>query len=391
MLLENMQVAIIGGGPGGLTLARLLQKKDVIVKVYERDADRYFRQQGATLDLHYDSGLKALREAGLMGEFKNSYRPGAERMTITDNNAVTHYTESHKEPLQDLNSEYARPEIDRGPLRDLLINSLNHGTIVWNSNFCELKENGRGWDLVFENGTAAYADLVIAADGANTKVRKYITNIGRNYSGTTIVEGNVYNAAVNAPRLWKLTNGGKIFAHWSGKAIILSAKGEGSLSFYTLSKETEDWVNTPGVDFSDKDDVFDWFRQRFSDWSDAWHEIFTTNESYFVHRPQYYFPVDQHWQPHANITMLGDAAHQSPPSGDGVNQAMLDAVELYEAFCMQNFSTLLEAIGSFEKKMLARTSAVTEDALQLVDAMLSENNLQFMIDFFNSKDNIESK
>lgn len=383
MLSENKQIAIVGGGPGGLTLARLLQQKGMSVKVYERDADQYFRQQGATLDLHYESGLKALREAGLMAEFKKHYRSGAERVTITDNNAVAHYTESHHAPLEDLNSEYARPEIDRGPLRDLLINSLHKDTIVWNSKFSELKENGKGWDLIFENGNMAYADLVIAADGANTKIRKYITAIGRIYSGTTIVEGNIYNAATNAPALWKMTNGGKIFAHWNGKAIVLSAKGEVSLSFYTLTKEKEDWVNTPGIDFSIKEEVFNWFKQRFSDWSDDWHEIFATDDSYFVHRPQYYFPTDQSWKSLSNLTMLGDAAHQTPPSGDGVNQAMLDAVELYEALCIENFNTVQEAIASFEKRMLSRTSEVTEEALQLVDDMLSENNLQFMLDFFS--------
>jgi len=55
MLLQNKKVAIVGGGPGGLTLARLLQLKGVDVKVYERDRDRSARQQGATLDLHYHS------------------------------------------------------------------------------------------------------------------------------------------------------------------------------------------------------------------------------------------------------------------------------------------------------------------------------------------------
>ncbi len=383
MLLKNKQVAIIGGGPGGLTLARLLQQKGVSVKVYERDADQHFRQQGATLDLHYESGLKALRVSGLIEEFKQHYRPGAERVTIVDNNAVVHYTERDKNPVENINSEYARPEIDRGPLRDLLIASLQDGTVVWNSKFVELKENGKGWDILFDNGTTAYADLAIAADGANTKVRKYITDIGRIYSGTTIVEGNIYNAAINAPRLWELTGGGKVFAHWNGKTIVLSAKGEGSLSFYTITKETENWVNRPGVNFNDKDEVFAWFKQRFADWSDEWHEIFTTDDSYFVHRPQYYFPVNQIWQPMANLTMIGDAAHQTPPSGDGVNQAMLDAVDLYEALCAETFSSLHEAIASFEKKMLDRTSVATEEAIQLVDAMLSKNNLQFMLDFFD--------
>jgi len=384
MLLANKQVAIIGGGPGGLTLARLLQQQGVKVNVYERDKDQHVRQQGATLDLHYESGLKALRASGLMEEFKKNYRPGAERVTITDNNAVVHYTESGNEPLQDLDSEYARPEIDRGPLRDLLIASLNDDTMVWNSKFLELRENGSGWDIIFDNGTTAYADLVVAADGANTKVRKYITDVDRIYSGATIVEGNIYNAATNAPYLWKLTNGGKIFAHWNGKVIVLSAKGEGSLSFYTITRETEEWVKSPGINFTNREQVFAWFKQRFSDWSDDWHEIFSTNESYFVHRPQYYFPLNQQWQTLPNLTMLGDAAHQTPPSGDGVNQAMLDALELYEALCIEQHSTLPDAIASYEKTMLTRTSAVNKEALEQVDGMLSKNNLQYMLDFFSA-------
>lgn len=382
MLLADKQIAIIGGGPGGLTLARVLQQKGVNVKVYERDADRFFRQQGATLDLHHDSGLKALRAAGLMEEFKGKYRPGAERVTIVDNNAVVHYTERGKAPVTDLDDMYARPEIDRGALRDLLIASLDEGTIIWNSKFNELKPIGNGWNINFDNGTSAYADLVIAADGANTRVRKYVTDIGRMYSGMTIVEGNIYKAVINAPGLWELTNGGKIFAHWKSKMIVLSAKGEGSLSFYTMTKEEESWVNAPGVDFNVKDEVFTWFKARYDDWSVDWHEIFMSDDSYFVHRPQYYFPIDQSWEPLSNLTLLGDAAHQTPPSGDGVNQAMLDAVELYEALCLEEHGTIKEAIASFERKMLGRTAIVNVEALELVDAMLSDNNLQFMLDFF---------
>lgn len=209
MLLQNKKIAIVGGGPGGLTLARLLQRKGVDVKIFERDKDRSARQQGATLDLHYHSGLKALRATGLIEEFKKNYRPGAEKYTITDNKAIVHYTERDAEPVQNFDTEYARPEIDRGPLRDLFIESLNDNTIVWDSKFSELKENGNGWNLFFENGTTAYADLVIAADGANSKVRKYITDIQRVYSGITIIEGNIYNAATNAPYLWEFTNGEK--------------------------------------------------------------------------------------------------------------------------------------------------------------------------------------
>ena len=383
MLLDNKKVAVIGGGPGGLTLARLLQQKGVDVKLYERDTDQFVRQQGATLDLHYESGLKALREAVLMEQFQRSYRPGAERVTIVDNNLVVHYTERDNEPIDDLNNQYVRPEIDRGPLRDLLIASLDEDTVVWNSKFTELKENGNGWDIFFENGTRVYADLVIASDGANSKVRKYITNIERIYSGVTIVEGNIYNAAANAPRLWELTNGGKIFAHWNGKTIVLSAKGEGSLSFYTITEEQDELMKTSGIDYPDNEHVFTWFKERFSDWSNDWHEIFLTKESYFVVRPQYYFPQNQSWQPLANLTIIGDAAHQTPPSGDGVNQAMLDALELCQALLSEEFTTMHQAIASFEENMLDRTSLATQEALELVEAMLSKHSLQFFLTFFN--------
>jgi 2-polyprenyl-6-methoxyphenol hydroxylase-like FAD-dependent oxidoreductase len=52
MLLANKQVAIIGGGPGGLTLARLLQLQGVKVSVYERDLNKDARVQGSPLDMH---------------------------------------------------------------------------------------------------------------------------------------------------------------------------------------------------------------------------------------------------------------------------------------------------------------------------------------------------
>ena len=47
MLINNKKIAIVGGGPGGLTLARLLQLKGADVKVYERDFDKHARVQGS--------------------------------------------------------------------------------------------------------------------------------------------------------------------------------------------------------------------------------------------------------------------------------------------------------------------------------------------------------
>lgn len=82
MLLENKQVAIIGGGMGGLILARLLQMQNVNVKVYERDCNEEVRVQGSPLDLHEDSGLKAMKQADLLKEFYSNVRTNASKARI---------------------------------------------------------------------------------------------------------------------------------------------------------------------------------------------------------------------------------------------------------------------------------------------------------------------
>ena len=120
MPIQNKRIAIVGGGPGGLTLARLLQLKGADVKVYERDFNKDARVQGTTLDLHKESGLKALRQAQLLDAFKKNYRPGADKMIIVNENAEIFFSDHEGKPAEDFGSEHFRPEIDRGPLRKII-------------------------------------------------------------------------------------------------------------------------------------------------------------------------------------------------------------------------------------------------------------------------------
>ena len=382
MKLQDKKVAVVGGGPGGLTLAKLLQIKGVNVTVYERDSNKEVRQQGATLDLHEESGLEALRRANLMNEFKASFRPDAGRLRVLDEQAIIKMDEHE---LQDKDQE-DRPEIDRAPLRDILINALHENTIVWDSQFISMVKQDHGWLLHFKNGKSFYADLVIAADGANSKIRPYLTDIKPIYSGVTIVEGNIYEAEKNTPKLWEITKGGKVFALGNGQSIILSAKGEGSLSFYTGCKVPENWMQESGIDFNNKQQVFDWFKVAFSYWSEKWHELFASNEMWFMPRSQYHFPLDQTWTTLSNLTMLGDAAHRMPPyAGEGVNQAMQDAFELAENLTCDHFPNIQTAISSYEKQMQARAAAVTKDTLQNTEILHAEDGLENLLAMFTER------
>lgn len=379
-MIQDEKIAIVGGGPGGLTLARLLQLEGIDVTVYERDKDRVARQQGATLDLHKDSGLKALLKAKLMNEFYASYRPNAGKLRIVDGEANIH-SDDHND-----NNGLAeeRPEIDRQSLRNILLDALQKNSIIWNSHLLSMQKQNNGWLLQFKKGTTAYADIVIAADGANSKIRPYITDIQPIYSGVTIVEGRVYKAEKNAPKLWKFLKGGKIFALNNGQTMILSAKGEGSLSFYTGCKVVENWVAESCINFNNKQQVFDWFKTGFKTWDAIWHELFTSDELWFIPRPQYHFPLNQNWDTLPNLTMLGDAAHRMPPyAGEGVNQAMKDALELTDCLTSNKFSDIQTAILHYEKQMRKRASEITLITLESMEMMHSKNGLEKLLKSFD--------
>jgi 2-polyprenyl-6-methoxyphenol hydroxylase-like FAD-dependent oxidoreductase len=373
--IKNKKIAIVGGGPGGLTLARLLQMNGVDVTVYERDVDRDSRVQGATLDLHEESGLAALEAAGLMDEFKANYRPGADRLSIVDKNAKLIWDDG----VTDDNGR-GRPEIDRGPLQKILLDSLRPGTVVWDSQFVFLSPQNESWMLEFKNGTSAFADIVIAADGANSKLRPYVTPIKPFYSGYTAVEGAVYDSTANSPNVHELLNGGKIFAMGDEKTLIVSAKGDGSLVFYPCFKTDEQWVTNSGIDFSDKAQVLGWFKKEFEGWDEIWLELFENASSTFVTRPIYSMPWDQSWITLPNLTMLGDAAHlMSPFAGEGVNMAMLDALELSKCLLGNDHSDLLPAIAAYEKQMCVRAAEASKQSMESLIVMHSPDAIDFML------------
>lgn len=378
MVIKNKKIAIVGGGPGGLTLAKLLQLKGANVKVYERDLNKDVRVQGATLDLHEESGLEALRRAGLIDAFYANHRPDAGKLRIMDKNLGikmdTHSAEDHEN----------RPEIDRGPLRKILLDSLQEGTVVWDSQFVSMAEQNNGWKLLFKNGTTAEADIVIAADGANSKIRPYINSIKPIYSGVTVVEGTIYNSEKNSPKLHELVNGAKIFAFGDEKTLILSAKGDGTLSFYSGCKVDESWLKDSGIDFSNKESVHKWFKEEFGSWHPAYQELFKSDDISFIPRPQYHYALDQKWEALPNITMLGDAAHRMPPyAGEGVNMAMQDAFELAECLTSSDFPDVHSAIAAFEKQMCTRASEITRMTLDSTEMMHSDDPINRMLAMFN--------
>ena len=354
--IDGKRVAIVGGGPGGLTLARLLQQGGAQVSVYERDQSRSARVQGSALDLHEDSGIAALEAAGLIDAFWANHRPDLDRLRLTDAEGKV----LHDHP-REMSGAGKRPEIERGPLRDLLLDSLEPGTVHWDCKLDSAESQDGQVLLRFARGHMAAADIVVGADGANSRLRALVTSIRPEYVGVSLIEGLVPAAQQRVPALWDLLGGSALIALGGERTIGMGTKPDGSVLLYAGLKTHDAGVRRSLEEASGPDQRVAWFHANFQGWSEIWDPLFREAAS-MVWRPLLVCPEDQHWEPKTNVTLIGDAAHVMPPyAGEGVNMAMLDALVLSRFLLSRD--TSLEAIAEYETEMFARMRHMTADTM----------------------------
>ncbi|SEF96754.1 2-polyprenyl-6-methoxyphenol hydroxylase [Bryocella elongata] len=354
--IDGKKIAIVGGGPGGLTLARLLQMHGAEVAVYERDTSRDARIQGSALDLHEDSGLAALQAAGLMDAFWANHRSDLDRLRLTDQ----HGTILH-DHQRTMSGAGKRPEIERGPLRELLLESLHADTVHWDRKLESAVHHDGKVALQFADGDTVLADIVIGCDGANSRLRAFVTPNRPYYVGITLVEGSVPAAKDTVPELWDLLGGAALMALGNERTLGMGTKPDGSLLFYAgvkspvpNGKQQLEEAGTAGKRKA-------WFYANFEGWSERWAPLFAEASS-LVWRPLLSCPADQYWDSLPNATLIGDAAHVMPPyAGEGVNMAMLDALVLSRQ--LLNGRDAASAITAYETEMFARMRHMAEDTM----------------------------
>ncbi|MGC4808369.1 FAD-dependent oxidoreductase [Micromonospora sp. DT233] len=366
-----MRMAIAGGGLGGLTLARILRRHGVDAVVYEREASRSARSQGGMLDLHPESGQRALAEAGLTARFRSEARPEGEEHRILD---PAGRTLVHHKPRP--GSFAGRPEIDRRVLRDLLLDSLPGDTVAWQHRLVAATPRpGGGFRLTFDGGHHVDCDVLVGADGARSVVRPLLTDAKLSYVAT-LVQLRIDDVDRRHPALAELVGPGNLWCVGVDQVLAAQRLGDGSLQVGVSLRAEErdlDTLRSKGA-----------LLEMFEGWDPGLTALVEAGDGAPVPRRIEAMPRGTRWAHRPGITLLGDAAHLMPPVGEGANQAMLDAAELAAAIAADPADPD-SAILAYEEAMFARIHPIAEMSARVQAMMLSPTAADDIVRFFTRR------
>lgn len=374
---SSLHVLIVGGGLGGLCLAQGLQQAGVSVTVYERDVTPAIRRQGYRL--HIDArGANALRSclpSHLFELFTATASPPGHQITVLN---------KHLSTLRVIGSPGGGTTspapfsagVDRLTLREILLAGLD-GIVSFGKEFSkyELQEDGRV-QAFFSDGTVACGDVLVAADGVNSRLRQQFL------PGAAVVDTGarcIYGKVELAEAIWPLVP--DVLHHGLTVAVsrrlsmalgliafrcppaLAAQQLAPSVQFHTSGSYLMWSLNARRAQVASDEALFRMdgtaLRQLVLKQVKSWHP--NLRALIAASDPAELFPIAvrvavpcKPWQS-TPVTLLGDAIHaMSPAGGSGANVALLDARLLCETLISiaHGERPLLQAIHAYEARML---------------------------------------
>lgn len=414
------RIAIVGGGPGGLMLGLLLQKRGIPVTIFElrqKPIEEEFAKPSGMLDLHEGSGLDVIKESGLFDDFIPLTGDCVEAMWLSDKHG--HFVFQEKEE-----NKNSRPEIPRHALNRLLISNLPSETIRWDHKLLSATSNTTDGhtetELNFGIQGKHVFDLVLGADGAWSRVRSLLIDEKPYYAGKQVITLTIKSITDKYPHLAKLVGTGTFMAAESGHGVIVQrGPVDSSRVYIMLTLDDESFATTSGLAgqpatvakeklFGNDSLLGSWGAPIKELVAAACDEEAADDPSAALDiRALYTQPAGITWEHKPGVTLIGDAAHLMLPSGEGVNLALLDALMLSKAIGKAHETTARDnsdaacsfqstydaCLKEYEVDLAARATKAAEESRYLNGIMYGEeygaSALAKLLQGFNGREHVK--
>jgi 2-polyprenyl-6-methoxyphenol hydroxylase-like FAD-dependent oxidoreductase len=351
-----MNILIAGAGIGGLTAAVALQRAGHQVRIAERASE--IKAVGAGLALA-GNAMRALHSIGAGELTEQAGKPLEKAEILVPSGKVIARTNLTK-PIN-AHTLIGRTLL-RADLHQLLFNLLPVNTVYTGLTVQRFAESENGVQLIFSDGTSWQGDLLIAADGINSVIRKQLLPDGKpRFSGYTCWRG------ITAPIV--NTDSIKFTETWGvkGRFGICPLKDNRVYWYACVNTPKE---NDPAYQTWTPDDL----KKQFSGYHYPINELLAATDSTQVMHNDIADIVPLQQLAFGRVVLLGDAGHATTPNlGQGACQAIEDAVILPKF--ISDSASVEASLKAFSELRLPRTTKIVERSLLFGQIAQTDNRL----------------
>jgi salicylate hydroxylase len=345
--MKSVEVAIIGGGIGGLTLARALRGSGVEARIYERVSQ--FGPVGAGIQIAPNAS-KLLYRLGLQERLeKVGVLPAAQIFSRWDDDGTLVTTS-----LRDVASAFGAPHvtIHRADLHQVLLDGIAD-VVETGAEIVKLEHHDSAPRLTFADGRQVEARIVVGADGIHSAVRNTIVEDEPRYSGQSVFRGLLSADRAPNPRYADNVNLWLGPDQHCGCYPISAGKIISFAATLPLERSGRESWNEPG-------DVADLLKA-YAGWTPDLRGLFAAADAVSVWALYDRAPLEQI---HAGrLALVGDAAHPMLPFlSQGANQSIEDAVVL--ATCLRRLGATEDALVAYDAVRRARSNEIQATSLK---------------------------